>query len=290
MNIVVTGASGFLGNAVVGHLIKQGHEVVAVDRHLNEFQNQFNIIIGDLCDLNFCDQIMAGAKVVIHLGAIPNPTDNRQFNVFANNTNSTFAVFSAAASAKVEKVIYASSIAIYGCSYSQKRIAPSYVPIDEDHPIPYEDSYAFSKNVNELSAKMWFELTGISFVGIRFPYLSNEENLSELIKQSQNKTPGISEILSKMFWSYLDLRDAVYAIEVVAMSRFKGAEVFNLAAPNTFVTDPTQGLVNKYFPDCRINAELSDLQSPLSSKKFITKFGYQPKYLLDKSKLALLLE
>lgn len=287
MKILVTGASGFLGISVATNLLNKGHEVVAVDLHLPEVQNQIDVITGDLRDLNFCDSIMEGINVVIHLGAIPSPTDKRQYKVFANNVDSSFAVFSAAAEAKVEKVIYSSSVAIYGFSYSEKKIIPNYFPIDELHPIHYQDSYAFSKHVNELSAKMWFERTGLSFVGIRFPYLSNEKNLLNLIQENSKKSP---EIFQKMFWSYLDLRDAVIGLEIVALSRFKGEEVFNLVAPYTFFTESTSVLIKKFFPECQTVSQFIENQSPFSSKKFISKFGYQPKYLLNKSKLVAAVE
>ena len=37
MKIVVTGATGILGKATAEHLVKQGHEVVSVDRKEAEF-------------------------------------------------------------------------------------------------------------------------------------------------------------------------------------------------------------------------------------------------------------
>jgi hypothetical protein len=52
--------------------------------------------------LDFCDSVIAGADGVAHLGAIPNPTDARQFEVFKNNSVSTFAVFTAAAKQKLK--------------------------------------------------------------------------------------------------------------------------------------------------------------------------------------------
>jgi nucleoside-diphosphate-sugar epimerase len=285
MKILVTGANGFLGSAVTEYLLKKGHEVVAVDRNINESKSDNNIIIGDLRDLDFCDKIMIGVKVVIHLAATPFPTDSRNYYVFANNVDSTFSVFSAAANAKVEKVIYASSIAILGISFSQNEISPKYVPIDENHPILCDESYALSKNVNELSAKMWFERTRLSLVGIRFAYVCTQEEMSKLINQYSDKISDQSYKFSRYLWSFLDLRDAVLALEVVAMSNFKGEDVFNLAAPETFVRQPVRDLISKNFPDCKINSNLSEFQSPISSEKFISKFGYRPKYPSNESKL-----
>ena len=99
MKIVVTGATGLLGNATAKHLIAKGHEVVPVDRRDGEVAPGVKVIVGDLASLEFCDSVMVGAEAVIHLAAIPNPTDKRQHEVFTNNVVSSFAVFSAAAHA-----------------------------------------------------------------------------------------------------------------------------------------------------------------------------------------------
>jgi nucleoside-diphosphate-sugar epimerase len=101
MKIVVTGATGLLGKATAEHLVRQGHEVISVDRREADFAVGSKLVVGDLSDLDFCDSVIAGADGLAHLGAIPNPTDARQFEVFKNNSVSTFAVFTAAAQAKV---------------------------------------------------------------------------------------------------------------------------------------------------------------------------------------------
>ena len=170
MKILVTGATGLLGNATAEYLVSKGHEVVAVDRVDGVVAPNLTVIVGDLTNLEFCDSVMSGIEAVIHLAAIPNPTDKRQHEVFSNNVVSSFAVFSAAAHAGVRIVAYASSLSAYGFAYSESWTSPKYVPVDEEHPLVYEESYALSKEVNELSARMWFSRTGISFVGMRFPW------------------------------------------------------------------------------------------------------------------------
>lgn len=89
MKIVVTGATGLLGNATAKHLIAKGHEVVPVDRRDGEVAPGIKVIVGDLASLDFCDSVMVGAEAVIHLAAIPNPTDKRQHEVFSNNVVSS---------------------------------------------------------------------------------------------------------------------------------------------------------------------------------------------------------
>ena len=135
---------------------------------------------------------------------------------------------------------------------------------------------------------MWNALTGLTFVGLRFAWISNENKLVELFSQASVKSSDQTYEFSKYLWSYLDLRDAVLSIEQVAVSNFQGVDVFNVAAPQIFVNKPTQELIYKYFPECEIKKELEAFRSPISSEKFISKFGYRPKFLFDVSRNAMI--
>jgi nucleoside-diphosphate-sugar epimerase len=291
MKIVVTGATGLLGSATAKHLLAKGHEVIPVDRREGEVSPELKVIVGDLSSLEFCDSVMVGAEAVIHLAAIPNPTDKRQHAVFSNNVVSSFAVFSAAANAGVRIVAYASSLSAYGTAYSEEWTSPKYVPMDEDHPLEYEESYALSKEVNELSAKMWFARTGISFVGMRFPWTNLPDKTYELAHRFKNEDtlpPDVrfpKGIVPKVLWCYLDLRDAAAALETIVMSDFRGAATFNFAAPDTMAVAPTLELMKKFHPSSEIRGDLSGNKAPYSSARFIARFGYAPQYLLDRDKL-----
>lgn len=291
MKIVVTGATGLLGNATAKHLLAKGHEVVSIDKRDGEVALGLKVIVGDLTNLEFCDSVMSGVEAVIHLAAIPNPTDNRQHEVFSNNVVSSFAVFSSAANAGVRIVVYASSVSAYGFVYSESWTSPKYVPVDEEHPLEYEESYALSKEVNELSARMWFSRTGISFVGMRFPWTNLPDKTYELAARSKNEDtlPPDSRfpkgIAAKALWCYLDLRDAAAALEAVVLSDFKGSDTFNLGAPDTMSDEPTVELMKKFHPKSEIRGELSGNAAPFSSKRFIERFGYTPQFLLDREKL-----
>ena len=48
MKIVVTGATGLLGKATAAHLVRQGHEVISVDRKEADFAQGSKLVVGDL--------------------------------------------------------------------------------------------------------------------------------------------------------------------------------------------------------------------------------------------------
>ena len=291
MKIVVTGATGLLGKATATHLVAAGHEVISVDRKAGDFAAGSELVVGDLTDLDFCDKVISGAAGVVHLGAIPNPTDARQFNVFQNNTVSTFAVFTAAAQAKVKTVVYASSLSAYGFAYSDEWSSPLYAPVDEAHPFIFEESYALSKEVNERSALMWSRRCKTAFVGMRFPWTNTPEKTLELARRFNDEDnlppdPRFPKgIVAKILWTYLDLRDAVTAIEIVLNSDITGASVYNFAAPEIMAKAPTAELMAKFHPTTAIRSPLPGHVPPLSSQSFVDTFGYAPRHLINRDEI-----
>ena len=293
MKILVTGATGLLGSHTAKFLASQGHEVIGVDRKAGDVQG-VKLIVGDISDLAFCDSVIQGVDGVVHLGAIPNPTDIRQYEVFKNNTVSTFAVFTAAAQAKVKTVVYASSLSAYGFAYSDQWTSPQYVPVDESHPMIYEESYALSKEVNELSAKMWAKRCDTAFVAMRFPWTNMPDKTLELARRFELEETGKvldvdprfpPGIVSKILWTYLDLRDATAAIEVVLQSNIKGAHAYNFAAPDTMAKRPTCELMAVFHPTSEVRGDISGHKAPLSSEAFINTFGYSPRYLINRDEI-----
>ena len=288
LKIVVTGATGLLGRATAEHLVRQGHEVISVDKREGDFAEGSKLVVGDLTSLEFCDSVIAGANAVVHLGAIPNPTDARQFNVFQNNSVSTFAVFTAAAQAKVKTVVYASSLSAYGFAYSDEWTSPLYAPVDEAHPFIFEESYALSKEVNERSALMWSRRCETAFVGMRFPWTNTPEKTMELARRFNDEDnlppdPRFPKgIVAKILWTYLDLRDAVKAIEVVINSDIKCASVYNFAAPDIMAKALTMELMAKFHPKTEIRSPLPGHNAPLSSQAFVDTFGYAPQFLINR--------
>jgi len=291
LKIVVTGATGLLGKATATHLVAAGHEVISVDRKAGDFAAGSELVVGDLTDLDFCDKVISGAAGVVHLGAIPNPTDARQFNVFQNNSVSTFAVFTAAAQAKVKTVVYASSLSAYGFAYSDEWSSPLYAPVDEAHPFIFEESYALSKEVNERSALMWSRRCKTAFVGMRFPWTNTPEKTLELARRFNDEDnlppdPRFPKgIVAKILWTYLDLRDAVTAIEIVLNSDITGASVYNFAAPEIMAKAPTAELMAKFHPTTEIRSPLPGHAAPLSSQAFVDTFGYAPRHLINRDEI-----
>ena len=190
MRIVVTGAAGGIGRAVLPDLVAHGHEVVAVDRvppgttepgtggvgatpadGPSTFRDEAGVEwhVGDGRDEALLARALAGADALIHLAAIPTPLLGTPIEVFASNTQATFSVLETAGRARVARAVIASSISLLGLPYATGPLSPLYAPVDEEHPNVGTDPYALSKEVDERTAAMMQRRHGTQVVAFRIP-------------------------------------------------------------------------------------------------------------------------
>ncbi len=101
---------------------------------------------------------MPGIEAVVHLAAIPSPVHATANLVFRTNITSTHTVFSAAARLKLKRVVWASSETTLGLPFDTP---PDYAPVDEEHELRPESSYALSKVLGEEAARQFSRWTGM---------------------------------------------------------------------------------------------------------------------------------
>jgi nucleoside-diphosphate-sugar epimerase len=109
MRVLVTGGSGYLGQAIVRSLVKHGHEPVAFARHATSSDLPGRLIDGDIRDRQAVQRAVEGVDAIIHSAALvslwqPNPASFDQINVGGLKT-----VLEAARSLGTPRVIYTSS-------------------------------------------------------------------------------------------------------------------------------------------------------------------------------------
>jgi nucleoside-diphosphate-sugar epimerase len=163
--IIVTGGSGKAGRAVVRDLL--AHEYVVLNVDLMRAEEPLAPYLKvDLTDLGQTFEALRGADAVVHLAAIPAPGLETAEVTFRTNITSTYNVFQAATALGLERVVWASSETTLGLPFD--RVRPAYAPIDEDHPLYPETSYALSKVLSEEMARQFTRWSDIPFVGLRF--------------------------------------------------------------------------------------------------------------------------
>ncbi|KPF87929.1 epimerase [Novosphingobium sp. AAP83] len=117
MKILVTGANGFVGRHLLGGLLASGHEVVGTDTSGDGIPAGARMVVGDLGDAMLRREAIAGGcDAVVHLATVPggaaeaDPATSRRINIDA-----TYDLLEEAGAARPGvRVVYASSIAVYG--------------------------------------------------------------------------------------------------------------------------------------------------------------------------------
>ena len=281
MKILITGAAGLIGKEVTKGLVAAGHDVLATDLVKDDLSPAQKFVVGDLVSDEFISQLDFRCDAIVHLGSIPRPGIESDEKVLHNNVMGTYHVFANAVENNVPLVIYASSLSIYGFAWSTGT-SPDYVPVDEKHPLHHFESYALSKEVNERSADMWANRSETAFVGLRIPHTHTNLVFTELAQKMREKDKAILEQGAKIFWAYLDLRDAVQGILTVIDKGAQGSKTYNFAAPDTYAPKPTREMMAEFHPTSKIASSLSGYDSIIDCSEWHADFGYEPQHLLER--------
>lgn len=163
MKVMVTGASGFLGVAVVNSLHKQGCQVVQVVRR----SSQCDFVLEDIGLRVDWGSALCECDVVIHLAArvhVMNETSADPLTEFRRvNVEGTMNLARQAALAGVQRFVFLSSIKVNG-----EFTEPGRPFAADDTPAP-EDAYGVSKHEAEQALRQMAAETGMEVVIIRPP-------------------------------------------------------------------------------------------------------------------------
>ncbi|MBI1877701.1 MAG: NAD(P)-dependent oxidoreductase [Chloroflexi bacterium] len=268
--IVVTGGSGKAGRAVVRELLEHGYEVLNVDVAPSR-EALAPFLKADLTDLGQAFEALRGAEGVVHLAAIPAPglqTDEVTFRV---NTVSTYNVFSAATALGLKRIVWASSETTLGLPFDREQ--PVYAPIDEDHPLYPQSSYALSKVVGEEMAQQFSRWSGLPFVGLRFSNIMEPADYQNF--------PGYWDDSRKRkwnLWGYVDARDVAQGCRLGLEADIQGAEAFIIAAADTVMNRPNRELMAEVFPHVPLREGTGEFETLLAINKARKLLGYAPNY------------
>ena len=170
MSVMVTGGTGFIGNRIIRKLVERGEDVVCFDLapprpNLAPYMDRVQLYRGDITQLPHLLEAINAHRVhkIIHMAALlPPDTEDRPHFAMQVNIGGTNNVFEAARWTGIERVVYASSIAVYGVqdTFGER-------PITEDDVNDPINVYGMTKSVNDFSAKRYIDRYGLDLRGIR---------------------------------------------------------------------------------------------------------------------------
>jgi nucleoside-diphosphate-sugar epimerase len=243
MRVLITGGYGFIGAWIARNLLARGDSVFVYD--LKEDPRRLRLILpeaevkkvafvpGDVTDLPTLRKAIAdhGITHIIHLAGLQVPTCRLDPILGAKvNVLGTLAVFEAvkAAGPQVQRLVYASSAAVFG--------GPDKYPagaLPDDVNLVPSTHYGVFKCCNEGNARIYFQDSGISSIGLRpwtvYGVGRDLGMTSEPTKAIKAVLLGRSYQINFGGWSDFQYVDDVAKAFVLALDRpYTGAKSYNL--------------------------------------------------------------
>ena len=299
MRYVVTGGTGFVGAYVVRDLLKAGHDVTVYDLApnpgfledvLGEPPHDVRIVSGDVRDLPLLLRIFREAQPerVVHLastlgaGSELNPLRTVQVNI-----EGTIHAFEAALEVGAEKVVWASSIAVFGPTSVRSGEGVA----NDDYHAPVR-LYGACKTFLEQLTLNYRRERQLDAVGLRFSIVygygkaltvergSRAVHLTELIEKPAMDEPAVVPYGD-------DVQNLVYvedvARAVVLASRTLGTEPagLNVGGEDVLVRDAA-AIVQQLLPDADIQVQpgVRDGSAGYDLATTTEQIGYAPAFSL----------
>ncbi|GIK57369.1 MAG: NAD(P)-dependent oxidoreductase [Chloroflexi bacterium] len=237
----ITGVMGCIGAWVARNLVQAGARVTAFD--LSEDRHRLELIMtpaeiaqiafvrGDITDTTAVSTAVTQSNPthLIHLAALQVPfcRTNPPLGAAVNVTG-TVNVFEAAKQVGLEKVVYASSVAVYG----HKEQYPTRL-LPHDAPLHPQTLYGVYKQANEGTARIYWQDAGLASVGLR-PYTvygpGRDQGMTSTPTQAMLAAArGEAYHISFGGYNGFQYTDDIARLFIqAARTPFQGADVFNI--------------------------------------------------------------
>ncbi len=241
-HFLITGAMGCIGAWVVRNLVQEATPVVVFDlagdpRRLKLLLDPAELagvtfVAGDICDLAALERALDEHAIthVIHLAALQVPFCKADPPLGARvNVAGTVNVFEAVKRrARINKVVYASSAAVYDVADAY----PAGAPLPHTAPLHPNTLYGVYKQANEGTARVYWQDDGVRSIGLR-PYVVYGVGRDQGMTSTPTKAMFAAAVGQAYHISYGGRCDFHYADDVArafiaaARAPFEGMDIFN---------------------------------------------------------------
>ena len=262
MKIIITGASGNIGSKLFAKLIDgNGNQVIGLSRSLHKGLETTDYSISEL------EKLFQNADIVVHLASHRGTEDD--YHSFIDNETITENILKAMQTAKVPRIIFMSSIAVY----SDESMLPWK---EEQYPTP-QSFYGLSKLTCEYLCKQ-YSAAGIDYTifrcGIVFGGDHSKRMVSTFIDEAIDKKTlslngksiarrdfiYVKDTVSALLWGIYEAKEKnqIYNLGCgVPMSNLEIAETINECFDNTgnLIYDDSvkETVINSYMDISKIS-------------------------------------
>jgi len=294
MRVLLTGVTGFVGEAIKLHLLSKGHDVCGV--HLRQKTTEFGhdhhhimADVGSLCAVQKLHAEVRPCDAVIHAAASLN------MSLFANDLTHTncagvLNLLWLANQWQCQRFVFLSSVPVIGI--------PKQHPVTEEHNTEPRSAYHASKLFGEHLVRL-SEKEGVKGVSLRLtapvgPRMPRSKLLPTLVSKALTQTPMELSGTGSRKQNYVDVRDIARACELSLAKEVSG--VLNIASGNCIsnlnlarrcieLCKSKSGIVFNGREDCE-----DGLEWDVSIDKALQTLGYIPQFNVDDAISSLMTE
>ena len=272
MKIALTGGTGRIGRAIATEALRQGHEVVSIDRVAPaepDTRPNIRFVEADIGDYDALVAAFSGCDALIHMAAIPAPLGYADHVVHNNNVVGSYNALRAAVEVGITRIVQASSVNAIGLSFSRKGNF-DYFPVDEEHPNYSEEPYSLSKWICEQQADCFARRhENLRIASMRFHLVVDD-------RRKAAEAYGVADVdRSKHLWAYTLYDAAARACLLALEASWFGHEVFYIIEPDSVMEIPTAELAARFYPDVPFRTPLDGNKSFFSSAKAERLLGWR---------------
>lgn len=231
MRILIAGGAGYVGSALIPHLLDRGYSVDVVDLFWfdNHLPSAVGVVHKDIFDLQVSD--LTGYDQVVFLAGLSNDpmADFSPAKNFVFNASAPAYLAYIAKKADVRRYVYACSCSVYG--YTENELFNEESPVNSSYP------YGISKLQGERAVMQMVD-SGFSVISLRkgtvsgySPRMRYDLLVNTMFKCAMNE--GIIHVSDPAIWRpFLGLEDAVMAYTRAIEANESLSGIFNIASGN----------------------------------------------------------
>jgi UDP-glucose 4-epimerase len=271
---LVTGASGFLGKAVMKQLAEQKQQAIGLDPRASAATQ----VVDDLSDRSKLTKLLAAEKIthIIHAGGVSGPMvlADDPVKVITINVLGSLNLLHAAMDTNMRTFVYCSSAAALGSFHESE-------PVDESYPLRPNNTYSASKAAIEmvlrgLWGKVSLDLCSLRFTVIYGPGRETTYTVEEIVGAAL--AGKVARIAPLADWPYVYIDDAARAAVQACYAKGRKQLSYFIAHPERVTPDDIAAAAAAAGKPVRIEIDASRLKAergPLDIEPAARDFGFR---------------
>jgi len=285
MKVLVLGGAGFIGPKIMRRLVDLGHEISCMDINPNSpsianIRNQIQVARGDITLMDDVVRVMLEVKPdrVLHLAYFLGDERDPHYAIRLNILG-TDNCFEAARICGIKRVVYASSLAVYGLQklHGERALTEADVCLDTG-------VYGASKIYNERQAAWYNKAYGMKITGVRPVNITGPDKIHGSVDHVQCITlPALGQAVQFPFRDttriIMHVEDVSEIFVRVTLAESTQYPIYNLGG-ETLSLGQLANLVRQYLPEAKITFQNEQGGKDLSMNYMMdnTRFTHEFKF------------